>query len=335
MTKEQKFKVLITNPIVCHEAVEMLHNFAEVQIIKGLSPEEIVIEAARDVDAILARTVKITKNVIVEAKNLKIISRHGVGVDGIDVKEATRRGIFVTNTPEANAEAVSEFTLTLMLVFYKKILDGFNMVRHGDWERDKLIQRELFHKKLGIIGLGNIGSRIAKKAQAFEMETLGFDPYIPSKRGKEINVKLVEFDELLKQSDIVSLNLPLTPETKNLIGLKELILMKKTALLVNTSRGGIVNEEDLVKALKSKEIAGACLDTFCEEPLSKTSELLLLENVIFTPHVAAQTEEALVRVGVEAADNIIRVLKGKIPNGIYNKKVLENNKLRRLYQDQS
>lgn len=322
MSQDQKPKVLITSQFISKEAIQMLEKFANIEIIQAKSPEEVVIKAARNVDAILARTVKITKNVIESAKNLKIISRHGVGVDGIDVEEASKRGIFVTITPDANAEAVSEFAIALMLTFSRRILDCFENIKSGGWDRGKLIQSELFGKNLGIVGLGNIGSRVAKKAKAFGMKILGFDPCISPEYEEKIGAKLVSFDELLSKSDYISVHIPAMPQTRSMFGKSEFSLMKKTAIFINTSRGEVVNEKEMIVALRNKEIAGACLDVFKEEPLYRENELLSLENVILTPHVAAQSKEAIERVGKEAAQNIIKVLRGELPKGIYNKEVL-------------
>jgi len=324
MKKEIRPIVLITNQVVHHKAVDLLKEIADVKIIQASSPEDIVIEEVREVDAILARTVKITKKVIQAAPRLKIISRHGVGVDGIDVEEATKKGIFVTITPEANAEAVSEYTIALMLAFSRKILKGFATIKERRWDRNQLIQNELSQKVLGIIGLGNIGIRVARKAKAFNMRILGFDPYISPEKVKDLELDLIDFDSILKESDIISLHVPATSQTKGMIGKRELDLMKNTALLVNTARGDVIDETALFNVLQNQRIAGACLDTFCQEPLSLDNKLPLLDNVILTPHIAAQTEETLKRVGIEAANNIIRALSGEIPSGIYNKKILNH-----------
>ncbi|MFZ7122055.1 MAG: hydroxyacid dehydrogenase [Eubacteriaceae bacterium] len=324
MISKHRHKVLITNPIICQKAIDLLIKIADIKIIEPTSSEETVINAVKDVDAILLRTIKITKKIIKSANNLKIISRHGVGIDSIDVEEATQRGIIVTNTPQANAEAVSEYTFALILAFFRKIPNGFSMIQKHLWDRKKLIQRELYHKTIGIIGLGNIGSRVAQKAKAFEMEILGFDPFISSKNAIKMNVELVNFTEILKRSNIITLHTPLTYQTKHLINKKELDLMKKDVLLVNTARGGLINEIALVKHLKNNKRSGACLDSFEEEPLSNKSELPSLDNVILTPHVAAQSKESMDRVGLEAAKNIVAVLEGKIPESICNKKVLEH-----------
>ncbi len=325
MSKGKKYKVLITSPIICQDAIDMLEKIADVKIIDANSSEEIVINSSKDVDAILARTVKITKKVIDSAKNLKIISRHGVGVDGVDIESATKKGIYVTITPEANAEAVSEFAIALMMTFNRKIIDCFETVKSGSWERGRLIQSELFNKKLGIVGLGNIGSRVAKKAKAFDMQIYGYDPYISPERAAKIGVQLLKFEELLTESDIVTVHIPANPDTKYLFDKVQFDLMKKSALFVNTSRGDIVNEKALINALKNKGIAGACLDVFSSEPIKGDNELLFLDNVILSPHVAAQSKEALERVGKEAAQNIIKMLNGDIPKGVYNKELVSNN----------
>lgn len=318
--------VLVTDHVVRSEAISILEESAEVKIISGGSAESTVINAVREVDAILARRVNISKKVIEAAPKLKIIARHGVGVEQVDIYEATRRGIYVTFTPTANSESVSEFTMALLLTFYREIIKGYQNVQKGGWYQAKLINNEIYQKKIGIIGLGNVGLRVAKKAKAFEMEILGYDPYISQETAKNFGIKLVSINNLLSESDVISLHVRHTKETEKMIGKKELGLMKKNAVLLNTSRGKVIDEEALINALENADIAGACLDTFWAEPLPLDSKLRTFDNVILTPHMAGSTKEAFIRMGTEAAKNIVKVLKGEIPINVYNKEIFHKDK---------
>ena len=318
-------KVLVTDHIVRPEAISILEEVADVKIINGLSSEDIVLDAVKDVDGILARRVNLPKRVIESAPKLKVIARHGVGVDQVDIDEATKRGIYVTFTPTANSESVSEFTIALLLTFYRNILKGYLNLQEGGWDQAKLMNNEIYHKKIGLIGLGNIGLRVVKKAKAFEMEILGYDPYVSHKTAKDYDIKLVPFDKLLSESDVISLHVRFTKETEKMIGKKELGLMKKNAVLLNTSRGKVIDEEALINTLENNNIAGACLDTFWAEPLPNDSKLRTIDNVILTPHIAGSTEEAFIRMGTEAAQNIVRVLKGEMPINVYNKELLKED----------
>lgn len=316
-------RVLVTDQMIRREAIAILEKAADVRVIQQHSPEPVLVEAVQDVEGILARSAKITGNVLAAAPRLKIVARHGVGVDSVDLAEATRRGVLVTTTPEANVVTVAEYVFALLLGFSRKIAEAHRIVKEGRWERPKLVGIELYQKTMGIIGLGNIGSRVAQRAKGFGMDVIGHDPFLPAERARELGVTLTSLEDLLRRSDIVTLNIRATPETRALIGERELQAMKPSAILVNTSRGEVVDEQALIKALQEKRIAGACLDTFQQEPLEVPSPLRELDNVLLSPHVGGQSAEAMVRMGTEAAGYIVKVLEGEIPGGIYNREALQ------------
>jgi D-3-phosphoglycerate dehydrogenase len=330
---DRKPTVLVTDQMIRKEAIAVLEKDCDVRVIQQYSPEAVVVGAVRDVEAILARNAKITKNVLAAAPRLKIVARHGVGVDSVDLAEATRCGILVTITPEANAVTVSEYVFALLLAFARKIMEGHASVMAGRWDKPRLVGCELYQKTMGIIGLGNIGSRVAQRARGFGMDVVGHDPYLTPARAAALHVRLATLDALLAEADIVTLHVRATPETRALIGERQLERMKPGAILVNTSRGEVVNEGALINALQQKRIAGACLDTFREEPLQAGSPLRDLDNVILTPHVAGQSVEAMTRMGVEAAGYIVQALKGEIPGGIYNREVLESAEWSRRWKE--
>ena len=286
----------------------------------GLDVETIRKEVV-DCDAILARTAPFPAEVIQAGKNLKVIARHGVGVDNIDVAEATRHGIYVTNAPESNAVTVAEHTIGLIVALAKHMVRCDVELRNGNFEiRNQIKGIDLEGKILGIIGLGRIGSTIARKAAlGFDMKILGFDPYLPEDRALP-NVHVVpKLAQVLQDSDFVTLHVPVTEETIGMIGTGELALMKPTAYLLNAARGGIVDEQALVRAIETKQIAGTALDVFEVEPPAKDHPLFRFPNVVVSPHSAALTLECTDRMALHAAIGIHEVLSGKTPSWPVNK----------------
>jgi len=319
------YQILITDAAVRPEGLEMLKEVAELRQLPPYSSPEALVGAAKEVDAILARTAVISKAVINASSKLKIVSRHGVGVDNVDVAECTRLGIVVAITGDANSQAVSEHAFGGMLAVARKLAQANAHIRSGQWVREQFVGVELYRKVLGIIGLGRIGSRLARQAAAFEMEVIAYDPYLKAEAARPLNVPLVPLETLLRRADFISLHLPLTEETRNLIGPAELDLMKPAAILVNTARGGLIDEQALYRALAEKRIAGAALDVFEQEPLAANHPLTQLDNLLCSPHVAGQTQEALVRMSIGAAENILRVLRGEPPSFTDNPEVLNNS----------
>lgn len=277
----------------------------------------------KDAEAVLLSTAyKMTKDVIDGAKNLKVISRTGVGVDNVDVKAATEKGILVLNTPEANSISVAEHTLALIVAISKQLIMYDGELRSGNFKiRRTNKSTDIDGKTLGLIGCGRIGRFTAEKCKAaFGMQVIGYDPYIKELPG----ITLYEdIEEVFKRADYISLHIPLTDETRGLVGEKLLSLMKPSAYIINTSRGGIVDEAALAKALKEDRIAGAALDVLESEPPKDDNPLLPLKNVILTPHSAALTKECSARVAHEAALGISEYLKGNTPKFVFNKELLK------------
>jgi D-3-phosphoglycerate dehydrogenase len=275
-----------------------------------------------DADGILVRSADITGKVMEAAPGLKVIGIHGIGVDRVDLEAAEKRGIVVTNTPLANTVAVAEHTFGLILSLIRRIPSSDRLIREGGWKRARLRGKLLMNMTAGIIGLGNIGTKVAKRLRAFEAKVLAYDPYVPLERFEEAGVRSVDLEYLLKESDIVTLHVPLTKFTKHMIGEAELRMMRKEAFIVNTSRGGIIDEEALSLALSDGRISGAALDVFEEEPLKRESPLIQFNNVILTPHAAGSTDESLKRMAETAARDIARVLQGKKPLHQYRRDLL-------------
>ncbi|MGI6036860.1 MAG: hydroxyacid dehydrogenase [Limnochordia bacterium] len=317
-------KVLLTQAI--HESgVEVLAEDFDVKLADDFSVEGLKKEVG-DVHGILARTALLPREVLEAAPHLEVVARHGVGVDNIDVAYLTEKGIPLCFTPTANALSVAEWTLTAISALAKGLLIYDRAVREGNWERRneyKII--DIDGKKLGLVGLGRIGTLVAAKAKAaYNMEVLVFDPYVDEAKGSELGVTIVKsLEELLPQVDFLSLHLPLTEESRDLIGAEELAQMKETAFLINAARGGIVNEEALVKALRENQIAGAALDVFEAEPPAKDSPLWELDNLIVAPHLAALTQECVIRMATIAAQGIKDVLQGRKPEFVYNREIFD------------
>ena len=274
---------------------------------RPLSAEELI-PLVKDADALIVGNDKVTEDVINAGKKLKVISRYGVGYDNVDLNAAKKKGIVVTNTPNANNNSVADLVIGLMLVLARNLLAVDRIVKSGGWKR--IMGTEIYGKTLGIIGLGKIGKGVAKRAKGFDMNVLCYDVYPDLKFSEEYGVTYCSFEELLKQSDIVTIHVPLTPETKGLIGERELGMMKPTAFLINTSRGGIVDERALYNALANKKIAGAALDVMEQEP-PINSPLLQLDNVVITSHIGGYTCEAITNMGIVAAKNVVLVLNKK------------------------
>ncbi len=310
---EGEVDVLITEALK-GEALERLKSRFRVHEEPELwRDEERLRRALSRARAVLVRNqTQLTKEILEGAPRLLVIGRAGAGLDNVDVKSASDLGIVVVYAPEENAISVAEHTFALILSLLRKIPQADRSVREGKWERLKFVGRELYGKILGVIGMGRIGFRVALRARAFGMQVLAFDPYVnpESPQITEAGAEMVDLEELLRRSDVVTLHLPLTEETRGLINYERLRRMKPTAILVNTSRGGVVVESDLCRALEERIIAGAALDVREEEP-PPPSPLHEMENVVLTPHIAAFTEEAQERVMASVCRDVERVLRGE------------------------
>jgi D-3-phosphoglycerate dehydrogenase / 2-oxoglutarate reductase len=306
-------KILITGPELVPEAMALLqqHNAAVFASIPYCPTQELQDTAEREqVDAIIVRMGDVTKEVITASRKLRVIAKHGVGVNTIDIAAATALDIPVMITPAANAQAVAEHTLTFILSLLRDLPNLDRGIRQGLWLKASTQGNELTGKHVGIVGFGNIGRSLVTLLRPFQVKVSIFDPYVSLTATTDFSdLRQVDrLETLLGKVDILSLHCPQTPETRNLIGRDELKLMKPTACLINTARGGIVVETALAEALQNNTIAGAGVDTFSSEPPDKDNPLCLLPNVLLTPHIGGQTKESFYRMGMRAAQNVIGVL---------------------------
>jgi D-3-phosphoglycerate dehydrogenase len=305
--------VLLYEPIHT-KAVELLEQHAQVRMAASLE-EEALLQLVTDVEGIVIRANgKVTRRLMEAAPRLKVVARHGTGVEAIDRQAAAELGIAVVNTPEANVESVAEQCVAMMINLAKRIVLADKVLRGGDWSaRYRLTGVELFGKTLGVIGIGRIGYRVAEICRmGFNMPILYYDLIPNSTAESSLGAAQVELDELLARSDFISLHLPLVPATHGLIGSAALRKMKPGAYLINSSRGSVIDQNALIEALQQGWIAGAGLDVFDPEPLPADSPLLKLDNVVVTPHMAAHTDEALLRMAFVVED-VIAVFEGRQP----------------------
>ena len=304
-------KILVTDRL-SEQGVEILRREKDicVEVNTGLSHEELV-ACIGECDALIVRSgTKVTSEVIGAAGKLKVIGRAGVGVDNVDVQAATRRGILVVNTPDANTISAAEHAMTLIFAVSRNIASANMSLKCRKWERQKFMGVEVYNKTLGIVGLGRIGTEVAKRALAFGMHVMAADPYISPDHAARLNVSLVETSEIIEKADYISLHVPLTRETHHLLGEKEFAAMKDGVRIINCARGGICDEEALQDAILSGKVAGAALDVYEQEP-PLDSPLLDLDSVLTTPHLAASTEEAQINVAVEVAHQVVNALRGE------------------------
>lgn len=317
-------KVLIVQPI--HErGIKLLKKEVEV-ILAPDSSVKTVCKEIKGIHGVIVRTAPFTREIIESADKLEVIGRHGVGVDNIDIKAASKRRILVVYTPNANMVSVAEHTIGFILALAKRLVISDKATRQGNFAlREEFAASDLEGKTIGIIGAGRVGSTLAKKCKAaFNMKVLAYDPYLSPEKVKKIGADSCHnLPELLEKSDIVTIHVPFTKETRGLIGGKELSLMKHTGFLINVARGGIVDEKALAKALKEKWIAGAASDVFSQEPPDPDNPLLKIENIILSPHMAALTKECVIRMATGAAQGVLDVLRGNKPEYIANLDLLK------------
>ena len=303
-------KVLVSDPID-QAGIDILAQVARVDVRTGLSPQELH-AVIGDYDALMIRSgTQVTGEVIEAASRLRIIGRAGVGVDNVDVPAATRRGVLVVNSPEGNTIAAAEHALALMLSLSRHVPHAHASTMAGGWDRKTYVGNELYKKTLGVVGLGKIGSHVARVARAMGMEVVAYDPFVSAERAQQMQVRLQALPQLFAEADYISLHLPRTPDTENLVNAALLRTMKPTARLVNCARGGIVDEAALAEAVEQGVIAGAALDVYAREPLAADSPLRRVkERLILTPHLGASTEEAQENVAIDVAEQIRDVLLG-------------------------
>lgn len=299
------YKILVTDNL-SKEGVEILKKYPQLSVdVKNKIPPEELKDIIGNYDAIIVRSAtKLTADILTKASRLKVAGRAGIGVDNIDVESATKLGIVVMNTPGGNSITTAEHTIALMFAVARKIPQATASVKAEKWEKSKFEGIELYNKTIGIIGLGNIGGIVADRCVGLKMKVIAYDPFVKPEKAKEIGVELVSLDELFTRSDIITVHVPLSKETKGLINKEAISKMKDGVIIINCARGGIVDESALVEGLKSGKIGGAGLDVFEKEPPGK-SPLFEFENVVLTPHLGASTKEAQVNVAIAIAEQIV------------------------------
>lgn len=304
-------RILVSDPLA-NEGLKILREEKDLRVdVKLKQSEEALKEIIKDYDALLVRSeTKVTRSIIEEAEKLKVIGRAGVGLDNIDVESATKKGIIVMNAPEGNTISTAEHTMSLILALSRNIPQANSSLKQGQWNRQKFMGVELYGKILGIVGLGRIGTEVAKRAISFGMKVIAHDPYLAEDKAKQLGIELVEYENLLRQSDYISFHVPLTEETKNMLSEKELHIIKKGTRIINCARGGVIDERALAKAIQEGLVEGAAVDVFEKEP-PQDNPLLKLDNVIATPHLGASTEEAQVNVSIDIARQVRDALLGR------------------------
>jgi D-3-phosphoglycerate dehydrogenase / 2-oxoglutarate reductase len=310
--KENMFKVLISDPI-SDMGIQKLYDATDVEVVKqtGLSEDELV-ALIGDFDALLVRSqTKVTDRIMEAAPRLKVIGRAGVGVDNIDLEAATKRGIVVINAPDGNTIATCEHTFAMIMAVARNIPQAYKKTVSGEWDRKSFLGVELRNKTLGVIGMGRIGSEVAKRAKTFGMEVIGYDPFLSEDRAEKLGVKLGTVDEIASGSDFITVHTPLTKETRHILGPDQFAIMKKGVRIVNCARGGIVDEEALVEAIKAGTVTGAAFDVFEHEPPAADHPFLNHPNIIVTPHLGASTVEAQENVAIDVSEEVLHILRNE------------------------
>lgn len=303
-------RVLVTEPL-SDRGLEVLRQEHEVDVRTDLAGGGLA-EAVPGYDALIVRSQTRVDGAVIDAgANLRVIARAGIGLDNVDVEAATRRGVMVVNAPQSNILSAAEHTMALLLALARNVPQADGSLRAGEWSRERFQGVELHGKTLGIVGLGRVGTMVAQRALAFGMRLIAFDPYVSRERARDLSIELMpDLGALLVQSDFITVHLPRTAETEGLIGERELALMKEGARIVNTARGGIVDEGALEAALRSGRLGGAALDVFAEEPVTE-HPLFGLPSVVVTPHLGASTREAQDKAGVAIAEMVRLALRGE------------------------
>src|SRR5437773_8883168 len=319
-------RILITDRIA-REGIDLLHTQLPNAVIDerpGIKPEELRALIGEYSALIVRSETQVTGDILAAAPCLKIVGRAGVGVDNIDIEAATRQGIMVVNSPTGNIVAAAEHTIAMLMALARHIPAASNSMKAGKWEKIRFLGVEVRNKILGIIGLGKVGTEVARRAQGLEMQVIAFDPYVAPEQARKLDVTMLSMEEVLQQADFVTLHTSLTggPQgTRGLIGTHELQLLKPGARLINCARGGLIDEEALLNALQENRLAGVALDFFSQEPVGNNEilqRLLADERVIATPHLGASTEEAQLGVATDVAEQIVAVLRGGFPRAAVN-----------------
>ncbi len=289
-----------------------------VSVKTKLSKEELLQEIPNYEALIVRSATKVTKEVIEAGGRLRIIGRAGTGLDNVDSEAATRRGIVVMNTPGGNTITTAEHTMSMIASMSRKIPQATGSMKAGKWEKNRFMGTELYNKTLGLVGMGQIGSYVAKLAQGWSMNVIGYDPYLSLERAQKMGIEVVELDELFHRADVISVHTPLTNETRGIINAEAIKKMKDGVMIVNCARGGIINEQDLCEALKTNKVGAAAFDVFEKEPVNPDHPLLALENFVCTPHIGASTEEAQENVAIGIAEQFVDYFKRGLARGAVN-----------------
>ncbi|HET8845215.1 MAG TPA: phosphoglycerate dehydrogenase [Ktedonobacteraceae bacterium] len=322
----EDFKILIADEIA-QEGIDLLRKQlpeVQVDIRPGLKPEQLKACISEYSALIVRSATQVTADILAEARQLKIVGRAGVGVDNIDTEAATSCGIMVVNSPTGNIVAAAEHTIAMLMSLARHVPEASSSTKSGKWEKNRFMGVEVRNKVLGVVGLGKVGTEVARRAQGLEMQVIAFDPYVSPEQARKLGVTMLTFDEILQQADFITLHTSLTSGpngTRGLISTRELSLLKPGARLINCARGGLIDEEALLQALKEQRLAGVALDVFSQEPVKDNAvlkELLTLDRVIATPHLGASTEEAQVGVATDVAEQVIEVLRGGFPRAAVN-----------------
>ncbi|MDV2582202.1 C-terminal binding protein [Alkalibacillus haloalkaliphilus] len=322
-----QFKVYVTdyNYSTFVPEKEVLDELGIELTLKQCQTEDEIIEQCHDADALLNQYGPISRKVIESLDQLKVVARYGIGFNTVDIDAATENGVIVTNVTDYCLDEVSDHTMALLLSGTRKVTLMNNEVKSGNW--DFKVAKPVYRMRgsvLGLLGFGNIAQTVAKKAQAFGVEVYAYDPFIPQEVADSLGVKLVDLDELYKQSDYVSVHLPLNEQTEKLVSHDAFKQMKSHTYIINTSRGGVIDEVALIEALESGEIAGAGLDVLETEPIQEDHPFLSMDQVLLNPHAAFYSEEAEAELKRKAAQNVADVSKGKFPTYVVNKNVKES-----------
>ncbi|RMG01368.1 MAG: phosphoglycerate dehydrogenase, partial [Nitrospirae bacterium] len=309
-------KVLVSDNI-SPKGVELMEKAGlKVDVKTGLKPEELKSIIGEYHGLVIRSATKVTSEIIEAAEKLKVIGRAGSGLDNVDRAAATKKGIVVMNTPGGNTITTAEHAIAMMFALARNIPQATASMKEGKWEKKKFMGVELYNKTLGVLGLGNIGTQVAKRAQGLQMNVICYDPFLSDEKAADLGVEKVSLDDLFSRSDFITIHTPLTPETRDLINAKTISKMKDGVRIINCARGGIVNEKDLHDAILSGKVAGAALDVYEKEPPEDLS-LIKLDKVICTPHLGASTTEAQENVAVAVAEQIIDyLLSGVIRNAV-------------------
>jgi D-3-phosphoglycerate dehydrogenase len=310
---------ILVSDSLSSKGVEVLERAGfSVEVKTKLTKEELLQEIGNYEGLIVRSATKVTKEVIEAGGRLRIVGRAGTGLDNVDTEAATRRGIVVMNTPGGNTITTAEHTMSMIAAMSRKIPQATRSMKDGKWEKSKFMGSELYNKTLGLVGLGQIGSYVAKLAQGWSMNVIGYDPYLAVDRAKQMGIEVVELEELFHRADVISVHTPLTNETRGIINTETMAKMKDGVMMVNCARGGIINEQDLCEALQSGKVAAAAFDVFEKEPVDPKHPLLSLANFTCTPHIGASTEEAQENVAVGIAEQFVDYFKRGIARGAVN-----------------